>query len=86
MKDKDIYRFLETVYKAVLCIIAIVAIYAIATGHSWHWITLGACLLVLLGYAIEDKKEDGEEEKTEEGYDKTNDHHPYPMEMRGGRK
>lgn len=80
------YRILENVYKAALCIIAVLAIYGIATGHSWHWITLGASLLVLLGYVADGKKDDNEEEGDEEGYDKINDHHPYPMETRGGRK
>ncbi|MBR6903403.1 MAG: hypothetical protein IKN32_00940 [Bacteroidales bacterium] len=87
MRNFDFDRVTRRAYMALLLILAVVALVGALNGHSWQWITFGACCLVLLGYAAEEADEaEKRKNNTQEGYSKTDDHNPYPMETRGGRK
>lgn len=75
----------DRIFAALFAFCGGVCLYGVIfKGATWHIITVALCAILVAAFMADAKKEEKtENETTDEGYDKVNDHHPYPQEFGG---
>ena len=76
----------DRIFAAIFGIVGAVVLYGVLfKGATWHIPTVILCVVLVIVFLADTEAEDNENagNETDEGYDKVNDHHPYPQEMKG---
>ena len=84
-------KTLDRILSALFAIVGVAAMFGVLfRGATWHIVTVVMCAVMVLALMADAEAEeaggDVKDETTDEGYDRINDHHPYPFETRGGRE
>lgn len=84
-------KTLDRIFAALFAIEGVAALIGVLfKGATWHIVTVVLCAVLVLAFLADAEDEeagnDVKDDTTAEGYDRINDHHPYPFETRGGRE
>ena len=84
-------KTLDRIFAALFALEGAAALFGVLfRSATWHIVTVVLCAVLVIAFLAdaeaEEASNDVKDETTAEGYDRINDHHPYPVETRGGRE